>query len=57
LLFFHNVTSRPVITITDFAVSRSQKPIQGLRNSFGSFAALAAIRRTSSRVQHGWLFW
>jgi hypothetical protein len=46
-----------VITITDFAVSRSQKPIQGLRNSFGSFAALAAIRRTSSRVQHGWSFW
>jgi hypothetical protein len=31
LLSFHNAMSRSVITITEFAVSRRQKPVQGFR--------------------------
>jgi hypothetical protein len=45
LLSFHNAMSRSVITITEFAVSRRQKPVQGLRKSSGTLAIFAAIRR------------
>jgi hypothetical protein len=31
LLSFHNAMSRSVITITEFAVSRRQRPVQGFR--------------------------
>jgi hypothetical protein len=50
LLSFHNAMSRSVITITEFAVSRSQKPVQGLRTNSGSLAIFAAIRRARPDV-------
>ena len=49
LLSFHNAMSRSVIAITEFAVSRRQKPVQGLRKSSGTLAIFAAIRRASLR--------
>jgi hypothetical protein len=50
LLSFHNAMSRSVITITAFAVSRSQKPVQGLRTNSGNFAMFTAIRRARPDV-------